>query len=197
MSQSSLNEHSQTLLADLLTSLIQFRDISAATREWLVIGLLAYVRGEANGLDAALGLSAGGQRHIRTVIAYQTRDRHLAEALDGIALDPAVSTWERCQRLAVEVRRLIPVWNKQYRNAGRPPADWPRWKQALFDAWRVGVGIPATASGLQAKVVEQTPIYSFGSDYMNMLAPYIREQRNENMVQHQIARDVRRPERLR
>lgn len=167
-----LNRLAPRILADLLVSMIEGNAVSPVAREWLVKGALAYVRGEADSLDAALGLSSSGRRHLRTVALHSARDRLLLDALDCIALDEAVSTWERCQRLAAEVRKLIPLWDRHYANQASAAADWPTWKKSLFMAWRTGIDVPRTANGLQA-ATKRTPHYSFCYSSMTMLEPYI------------------------
>ena len=167
-----LNKQAPALLANMFQSAITHEPLDVETREWLGRGILTYIRGEKSSLDAALGLSTAGQRGIRTILLLSVRNAHLCESLNSIALDESVSTWGRCQRLANQVGRLIPVWDARRGSLHNPLDGWPTWQRSLFLAWQAGLDIPGTAEGLLS-ITKSTSRYSFNSDDLKILSRYI------------------------
>ena len=167
-----LNKQAPLFLVDVFESAMAHETLDISTREWLIRGILAYVRGESKSLDAALGLSTAGKRNIRTIILLNTRNRYLLESLDSIAIDDSVSTWERCQRLAQQVGRLIPVWNARRGYRHGPDASFSTWQRSLFKAWQTGIDIPGTPEGL-LRITKTNPRYSISSDDFTIISPYI------------------------
>lgn len=176
--QNPLADMSPVLVAKTLNDLINGYSLDVVVHEWLVVGLLAYVRGQAGSLDEALGLASGGRAKPRRIIAMHVRDRYLAKAVESISLDERVSTWLRCQRLEEQIGRLIPVWRSHYANTRSPAQSWEQWKCDLFLAWRVslqgGGNIPETAAGL-FEATKRTLACSFGSDELTMASRYFLE----------------------
>ncbi len=121
--------------------------IDPLTRDWLQQGLLQLGRDEVP-LHVALGLAAQGVPSMRTRFLTLRRDRHLAAAVDAMALDGQVATWARCTRLQPLVRRFVAdVWPRY--SAGMPaPQDWPVWKVELLHAARTGQSLPTSTKGL-------------------------------------------------
>ena len=167
-----LNKQAPALLANMFQSAMAHEPLDVVTREWFVRGVLTYIRGEKSSLDAALGLSTAGQRSIRTIILLDIRNGHLCASLSSIALDESVSTWERCQRLAHQAGRLIPVWDARRGSLHDPLDDWPTWQRSLFLAWKTGLEIPGTPEGLMS-ITKSTTRYSFSSDDLKILSRYI------------------------
>ena len=93
------------MLGDLLGSLIDGRPVDASTREWAVRGILRAIRRDES-LDLALGLAGAGKTRLQEQLLMIQRDQHLHAALQSVALDDGVSTWHRCQRLAIEVDQI-------------------------------------------------------------------------------------------
>ncbi|MDO9072601.1 MAG: hypothetical protein Q7U73_05000 [Rubrivivax sp.] len=119
------------------------------TREWLLKGVLASAR-HGLPLDEALCLAGGGARTLRRRLLTRRRDAHLAEALAAVALGDEPTDWERCRRLATEIRRFkAAVWPRA-RKWDAPPTDWPAWKAALFRAAQTGIELPDSPDALSA-----------------------------------------------
>jgi hypothetical protein len=102
------------------------------------------------------------------VQAMIRRNRCLREAVDAISLDPGLSLYLRCERLAVHVTECQKAWNQAYRGTPEPPDAWPTWKRHLFRAWRCGK-VPATARGLY-EALKKTG-HSFQRDAAMLDAP--------------------------
>lgn len=154
--QSQASELASRALIDLFDG----NDLDSCTREWLAIGLVQYLRGQASSMDEALGLGRAGQRSWPRRSAMAARDRRLALAHEAVSVDTKVSPWERSKRLAEQARKLVPVWHAQFRQVHRPPNTWEAWKRELFAAWRIslqcGGGIPCTAEGMDAATKRAT-----------------------------------------
>lgn len=107
--------------------------------QWLAQAIDAHVR-DGESLDRALGLSGNLGRSARFEVLRRERDRHLAEAL--AQLDGAYN------RLASEItcfeRRVWPAW--RYRES--PDPMWTSVRRCVFEAFRVGLRVPATVPGL-------------------------------------------------
>jgi hypothetical protein len=114
------------------------RPLSYESWKWLTVALICrrYVPGPT--LDHWLGLTGPGVRQSATVQAMIRRNRCLREAVDAISLDPGLSLYPRCERLAAHVTECTKAWNRAYREMPEPPAAWPTWKRHLFRAWRCG-----------------------------------------------------------
>lgn len=135
-------------LAAVLDQLMRGYRLGVLERHWLATGLLEYARDPGKRLEDCLGLSGPGLRHINGTLLAIQRNQHLARAVEAISLDPDLSTWPRCERLATHVAELVKAWDRGYRAIAQPEGAWPEWKQHLFRAWRTGRQIPATARGL-------------------------------------------------
>jgi hypothetical protein len=135
------------MLGDLLASLIDGRPVDDTTREWAVRGILSAIRRDES-LDLALGLAGTGKTRLHDQLLMIQRDEHLHAALQSVALDDGVSTWQRCQRLAIEADRFMrSTWPKTKRLSA-PPDHWPEYARHLWHAARTDTRLPTTASGL-------------------------------------------------
>jgi hypothetical protein len=137
-------DHAAALIADLMRG----REVGKSARMWLLLGLLGYAGKPGARLDDCLGLAAPGRRHLNSVLQQLQRNKHLAQAVETISLDSDLSTWRRCERLALQVVNLVEVWNQHYRHVAQPTETWPAWKQHLFLAWRTGRKLPTSTKGL-------------------------------------------------
>lgn len=159
------------MLGDLLDALIEVRPVAATTREWIVTGILSAIRRDES-LDQALGLAGTGKTRLQAQLLMLQRDERLCEALQLVALDESVSTWQRCQRLAPELRRFMrEAWPKTKRMSA-PPEFWPAYKRALWHAARTDMKLPETASGLH-KIVPRNGAFSGKKSGGKLLANYL------------------------
>jgi len=142
------------LASRALLDLFDGNELDPMTREWMAIGLVQYLRGQAGSLDEALGLGRPGCRSWRRQSAMAARDSRLAKAHMAVSADPEASDWDRSKRLAEQARKLVPVWHAQYRQVRRAPDTWEAWKRELFAAWRIaeqyGGEVPRTPEGMAA-----------------------------------------------
>jgi len=139
------------MLADLLDSLMNDRPVQVTTREWLIAGILRALR-RSEPLDVALRLqpfSGGRSSSIQRRLLTLKRDLHLAQAIEGVALDDRVETWERCRRLAKEIERFARVDWPAARGLPAPPADWPAYRAHLWQAFCCDVGVPESPRRLR------------------------------------------------
>jgi hypothetical protein len=140
-------EYATRRLEGLFAALWSGGELDPLAREWLTCGILGALR-EGASLDKALGLSASGVRSTRARLLASLRDHHLSRAIDAMDLDGSVGPWERCKRLAPLVREFEARTWPAYRYLERPPADWPRWKRALFAARQTGLELPGSTKQL-------------------------------------------------
>lgn len=132
----------------LLTAIEADLPLPSDVRHWLESGLRTYLHGpDHRRLCACLALSGRGRRRPGTVRAIAERNRHLRDALGAIAIDPEVSTWARCTRLADELRRFDTAWRRT-RDHPEPPNHWPTWKAACWRAFATGIEVPRSARAL-------------------------------------------------
>lgn len=140
-------------LVALLEAAVNGDRLPGDVRPWLIAGICATLRGAK--LHDALALTGPGVRNPKTLLARIARDAFLRAAAAEIAADPAVTTWQRAQRLAAQARRLVPVWQ---RRPNDPPADgWPAWRKALHSAWRAAP-LPTSARGFY-DAMKRTPAF--------------------------------------
>lgn len=159
------------MLGDLLAALIEVRPVAATTREWIVIGILRAIRRDES-LDQALGLAGTGKTRLQAQLLMLQRDEHLCEALQLVALDECVSTWQRCQRLAPELRRFMRETWPMTKRMSAPPESWPAYKRAIWHAARTDMKLPETASGLH-KIVPRNDAFSGKKTGGKLLANYL------------------------
>lgn len=162
------------MLADLLDSLMTDRPVHATTREWLITGILRAMR-RCESLDVALrlqplggGRSSSLQRRLLTL----RRDAHLVQAIQGVALDDRVGTWERCRRLSAEIERFTRVDWPATRGLPTPPCAWPAFRAHLWWAFCCDVGIPESARRLR-ELCAQTGGCLPRKDWEKMLANFL------------------------
>lgn len=165
-------------LASLIDTIFYQQPITPDVREWLLKGLLHYLRhGGEYPLDRFLGLAPieAGKSSLSTRLGLLQRNLHLVDALRKIALDDSVTDWGRCQRLAKEITKFECRTWKLYRHFPEPIASWPAWQQDLFRAYQTGVRVPRTAHGLYA-IVNQIDGVSFNAPGVKLLASLTRLQ---------------------
>lgn len=141
------------LLADLWRCCATGEPLTLEVRAWFAHALQALADGEQDALEDALGLvRAGGGQTARLArrLRLAARDAHLRAALDAVA-DRDVPAWERCQRLAEEVRRF-----ERNRPGAMPPA-LPLVRRNLWHAARIGLPLPSSARGLWRALNAITP----------------------------------------
>lgn len=159
------------MLGDLLAAVIEDRPVAATTREWIVTGILSAIRRDEP-LDQALGLAGTGKTRLQAQLLMLQRDEHLCAALQLVALDESVSTWQRCQRLAPELRRFMcDTWPKTKRLSA-PPDSWPAYKRALWHAACTDTKPPESASGL-FKIASRNGAFSGKKTGGRLLANYL------------------------
>jgi hypothetical protein len=151
----SLSSDPTDLLGQTFDALFHHRKLNSACRRWLLRGILSAVRRQEN-LDVALGLAAPGQDTPTRKLLLARRNQHLVAALDAVAFDPEVSTWQRCLRLAPEAQRFMrDTWPRSMR-WNTPPDEWPDFKKHLWHAMRCDCSMPETAHGLRGAVMQNT-----------------------------------------
>jgi hypothetical protein len=175
-------------LASLLDSLFNGVPLTNDVREWMLKSFFHYLHhGGAEPLDRFLGLSPinAGERSLSTRLGLLKRDLLLADALDQIGLDPSVSDWTRCVRLAKEIATFEGNAWPLYRHHQSAPAHWPAWKKSLLAAFQVGMRVPRTARGLYG-MKKQVQGVSFRSPGMKLLTSLTQIQpHDKDLVQHQ------------
>ena len=130
-------------------------------------GILSAIRRDES-LDQALGLAGTGKTRLQAQLLMLQRDERLCEALQLVALDESVSTWQRGQRLAPELRRVM----RETKRMSAPPEFWPAYKRALWHAARTDMKLPETASGLH-KIVPRNGAFSGKKSGGKLLANYL------------------------
>jgi hypothetical protein len=160
-----------SVVGDLFAHLAVGSALPAESRELLVIAILRAIR-KGESIDTAIGLSGAGVRKLRTQLLMLQRDRALVAALAAVALDQDVSDWDRCCRLALELRRFVAVARPMSGRLSAPLADWPEWKKASFVAMKTGLDLPTSARGL-SDVAKRMGEYSSRESGANLLARYL------------------------
>jgi len=169
-----------------LTCELMHGQVSARSAEWLLRGLHKYIRTRGRlSLDQALGLAMSGSSHVSTQLALIFRDQYLAAAVELISLDLDVSTWQRCQRLAVGAGRIIPCWEAH--PAMIDTNTMQGWERSLYHAWAMGQGMPGTAHGILA-AINRNAGSSIKTDHLKMLETTLKAIKHEDMVQYQSQR---------
>lgn len=129
-------------LDEMFLAALDGRPPAVEVREWLVRGVLAYLR-EGGRLDDALGLATCGREHSSRLVARANRDARLLAAARALCGASNVSTWEQACRLAREVKafsRLPPL--------SQPPAHWSLCRRHLWQASLTGVPLPESERAL-------------------------------------------------
>lgn len=152
--------------SDALNRLLLLRaDLAERTDEssrWLLGGVDAYLRGDAETIDQSLDLKPGhGQSSIASQFQLFLRDTHLRSAwllIDG-------SKWRRSARLASDVRRFeTRVWPR-LRHLTDPPDSLSSIDRELFLACKHSgdTPLPGSVVGIQKAVTRTTlkpPLFS-------------------------------------
>lgn len=159
------------LLGELFASLFYRRPMGVFMRGWLEKGILRAIR-SGDSLDACLGLRASGQDSLQRRLLMRQRNQHLADALDAVALDDRVSRWQRCLRLAPEVRQFMSLTWRRTKSLSAPLDEWPTFKKCLWRAACTDLTLPETAHGLR-HAVEQITGYSRNESGAKLLARFM------------------------
>ena len=151
------------LLGWLLRDLLDGVPVNAASREWMVAGILRAIR-RSESLDSVLQLSGPGREPLQRRLLRARRDLHLLQALESVSLDPAVTSWAKCVRLAAEIRRFDATWQRNKRRK-TAPTEWPAFKRHLWDAAATDIPLPTSAHALRWILVtnQRTPHNKRGS----------------------------------
>lgn len=157
-------------LAQLFDCAMRRHDLGPLLRHWLQQGILRAIR-RGESLDTALGLSGAGRRSLQRRLLLVQRDEQLVLALGAVTVDPRLSDWDRCRRLAPLVRDFMREWPR-LRRLLEPPADGPEWRSALFRAAQCGQALPLTPGGLLA-VLKRYRGYSLNDSKVTMLARHL------------------------
>lgn len=157
------------LLGELLQALISERPPSPRVRAWFVDGVLRALRRDER-WDARLGLADAGSPSLRRRLLMLERDSHLLVALQCVALDVAVTDWQRCQRAAELARKFVRNSWPQARRMSEPPVDWPAAKRALFHAARTGLPVPESPDAFRKILVDKAGGYSRNPSGRRLLA---------------------------
>lgn len=159
------------LLGELFAATFYKRPLGPLTRWWLQKGILRAIRRNES-LDEALSLKGSGRDTLQRRLLMMRRNQHLAEAIGATALDEQVSEWQRCLRLAPEVKRFMRMtWPKTMRLSA-PPDDWPSFKKCLWHAACSDLSLPQSADGLR-RVLEQSKGYSCKNSGATLLAQFL------------------------
>ena len=108
--------------------------------QWLLDACQRHIEGGAS-LDRSLGLTGTLGRSPRFEYLRRERNRHLAEALRDLYGD--------FRLLADEIQRYELRVPRAWRHRKEPAPDWTSARVAIHAAFRVGIGVPATADGLK------------------------------------------------
>lgn len=137
------------LLTDLLAELIDGRQLSAMSREWLVLGLLRSLRDDES-LDDSLGLRPrrGGRDTPSIRLSRYVRDTWLRRAYDLIDPTSALPPGKRSVRLADAIKAFNRSDWPHTKYSGSPPDDWHGYRKALWFAAATDVPLPESANRL-------------------------------------------------
>lgn len=159
------------LLAELLDDLIHKRPVNAVSAWWLERGILRCIRRDQS-LDESLGLSGPGRDTLHRRLMMVHRDHYLALAVHATALDEAVSTWERCKRLADQIKLFNQhTWPKT-KYLASPLEDWPVFKKCLWSAAASDIALPESAYSLR-RIVERKHDFSCNTRGAKLLSQFL------------------------
>lgn len=159
------------LIGRLFAAVCKGRPLDAVAGEQLRVAILQAVR-NGTGLDSAIGLSGAGVRRARTRLLAIRRDLHLVEAVRSVALDDAVTDWERCRRLSPLLNRFMSDTWLHVAKLTTPHAEWPTWKIEAFRAAQTGLDLPRSATRLH-QLLQRTPRYSLENAGAIVLSSYL------------------------
>lgn len=139
------------LLVELLAAIERGEPVPMSAAAWFRFGVTRAVR-QGETLEAGLGLvRRKGPSLQRRVIAMR-RDEHLLRALELVACDEDVSTWQRCTRLAPLLKSFEARTWPVVRARLEPPGDWPAWRREVFfaaqHAERLELPLPSSRTSL-------------------------------------------------
>lgn len=136
------------LLGNLFASTFYGHKLDAITRNWLQKGILTAIRKDIP-LERALGLARTGHSALQGRYLMIRRNHHLIQALEAVAVDPMVTGWQRCTRLAPEIRKFVQQTWPHHKRLANPPDTWPAFKKHLWYAAATDHSLPDSASGLR------------------------------------------------
>ncbi len=137
------------LLGELVLSLLAEKRLSRGVSCWLLDSILVATR-TGKRLEDVMGLRETGKPSLQRRLMVIQRDTHLMKALAAVAFDDSLSAWDRCKRLAPEVRKFQSITWPRCHSLSSPPSDWNGCKQHLWHARKSGLELPESAHGLHA-----------------------------------------------
>nr|WP_297357120.1 hypothetical protein [uncultured Caldimonas sp.] len=146
------------------------KPLPVPTADALIVAILECAR-HGTSLDSSLGLSGPGIRSLQSRVRRLQRNHHLHQAARAVAVDDALSDWQRCERLAQCIKRFEAAEWMRVRGLQITPSDWPAWKPHVLRAMQTQLAVPKTAKGLH-KVLTETPLYSGSEEGLRLLSLY-------------------------
>lgn len=167
------------MLADLLLSAINGGAISSTTCQWLSQGILAKII-QGGDLETHLGLryGCGQMARLERRIWRVKCDAHLIDAALSVALDPAICSWERSNRLAEQIGKFLRTWPATQK-LSQPPSDWPEVRQHLWRAAATGFKLPEGADAIYRMLVRNGG-FSRGRNGKTILASFLPTKPHDN-----------------
>lgn len=164
-------------LANLLAFAIDGNGLDDATREWLRFGILGMIQ-RGGSLDRHLGLKArtGRLARFEDQLWSFKRALHLSDAMDCMALNQDVGSWEKAKRLVPEIERFTRTWSIT-RHECEPDPSWPAVRQHLWLAASTGQDLPTTAQGIY-KAIDRTGLFSDSDHGHKMLTSFLPPKRH-------------------
>lgn len=158
------------IVGDLFAHLLDGKPLPVPTADALIVAILECAR-HGTSLDSSLGLSGAGIRSLQSRVRRLQRNHHLQQAARGVAIDEALSDWQRCARLADCIKRFKSTEWPRVRGLQLTPSEWPEWKLHVLRAMQTHLPVPETAEGLR-KALTETPLYSVGEEGLRLLSLY-------------------------
>lgn len=159
------------LLAELLDDLLHKRPINRLSAWWLERGILSAIRRDQS-LDESLALAGRGRDSLHRRLMMLRRNHYLNLAAQATAIDEDVTSWERCKRLADQIKRFkLQAWPKTRYLAG-PPDEWPTFKKCLWAAAACDIALPESPYSIR-KIVEQKGTFSCNNRGAKLLSQFL------------------------
>lgn len=170
-SPSSNSIAADDLLGAMLDDMWSGRPVNPLSRWWFERGVLRSIR-RGESLDSSLGLSGAGLSCLQARLLLIQRNGYLAAAADSVALDSAVTQWQRCVRLADEAAKfMVHTWPITKRLSA-PPEEWHTFKKHLWHAACTDLDIPTSARGIRY-ALQQNAQFSLNGSGAKLLAQYL------------------------
>lgn len=149
--QSPEPDEATGLLAELLGAIERGEPVPLSAGAWFRFGVTRAVR-RGEPLEAGLGLVRHKGPSLQRRVITMRRDEHLLRALELVACDVDVSTWQRCTRLAPLLKSFEARTWPMVRARLDPPVDWPAWRREVFfaaqHAERLELPLPSSRTSL-------------------------------------------------